>query len=85
MKTIVQTQTGLSKYLLDDAKTVTMSSDKIEVGDPVELIIMDLDSSTATLYEGVTNSPADWSGNKYTFDGSAWTLNASWVEPEIPD
>lgn len=82
MKTIVETTTNLSKYLLDDAVAVTVSADSITVGNPVQFIIADLNSGNALVREGVT-APADWSGNKYFFDGSAWTLNPDWVEPKI--
>ena len=82
MKTIVETATGLSKYLLDDSVTITASSDHIVVGDPSQFIIGDLNSSNATITESVTNAPSDWTGNKYTFDGTTWTLNPDWVDPD---
>jgi len=81
MKTIVETATGLSKYLLDDSVTITANSDHIVVGDPAEFIIGDLNSSSATVTESITNSPSDWTGNKYTFDGTTWTQNPDWVDP----
>ena len=81
MKTIVETATGLSKYLLNDSVTITANSDHIVVGDPVEFIIWDLNSSTVTITESVTNAPSEWSGNKYTFDGTTWTQNPDWVDP----
>jgi hypothetical protein len=81
MKTIVETATGLSKYLLDDSETITANSDHIVVGDPAELIVADLNSSNATITENVTNAPSDWTGNKYTFDGTTWTQNPDWVDP----
>lgn len=81
MKTIVQTSTGLSKYLLSDDTTITSEADKIIVGDPVKFIIADLNSTTVTITENVTNAPDDWAGNKYTFDGTTWTLNPDWVDP----
>lgn len=83
MKTIVETTTSLSKYLLDDAEVVVLNEDNIVVGDPAKFIIADLNASTVTVYEGVT-APEDWTGNKYTFDGTDWTLNPNWVEPELP-
>ena len=82
MKTIVETSTGLSKYLLADDVTVVSNADNIVVGDPAQFIIGDLNSGTVTITENVTNSPADWSGNKYTFDGTTWTLNPNWVDPD---
>jgi hypothetical protein len=80
VKTIVEKSTNLSKYLLDDAEVVVLNEDNIVVGDPVKFIIGDLNASTATVYESVT-APADWIGNKYTFDGTEWTLNPEWVDP----
>jgi len=82
MKTIVETSSGLSKYLLADDVTVTSNSDMVHVGDPIQFSIGDLNSSTVTITENVTNAPSDWSGNKYTFDGTTWTLNPNWVDPE---
>lgn len=82
MKTIVETATGLSKYLLEDNVSVTVNSDHIVVGDPAEFIIGDLNSDNATVYENLANTRSDWVGNKYTFDGTTWTQNPEWVEPE---
>jgi hypothetical protein len=80
VKTIVENATSLSKYLLDDTEAVVLNEDNIVVGDPAKFIIGDLNASTATVYEGVT-APADWVGNKYTFDGTNWALNPAWVDP----
>lgn len=80
MKTIVETSTGLSKYLLADDVAINASASNIEVGSPVQFIIGDLNSGNTTITEGVT-APADWAGNKYTFDGTDWTLNPDWVDP----
>ena len=82
MKTIIETATKLSKYLVDDNVTITPNSDYIVVGDPAKLIIDDLTSSNATVIENVTNAPEDWIGNKYTFDGTTWTEDSNWVALE---
>jgi hypothetical protein len=82
MKTIVEIATGLSKYLLEDDVSVTANSDHIVVGDPAKFIVGDLNSGTVTITENVTNAPSDWTGNKYTFDGTTWTLNPSWVDSD---
>ena len=82
MKTIVETATNLSKYLLEDDVTVTFTSTEITVGDPAQFVVCDLNSDNATIVENVTNTPSDWIGNKYTFDGTTWTQNPNWVEPE---
>lgn len=83
MKTIIENSTGLSKYLLDDDAVVTMTDENITVGSPAEFIIADLNSGNATLTENVTDAPEDWAGNKYTYDGTAWTLNPDWIAPLI--
>ncbi len=85
MKTIVETSSGLSKYLLADDVTVTSTVDNITVGDPAQFIIDDLNSTTVTVTDNVTNAPDDWKGNKYTFDGTTWTLNPDWVDPTLDD
>lgn len=85
MKTIVETSTSISKYLLADDVTITATEDNITVGDPAQFIISDLNSGTVTIIENVTNAPADWTGNKYTFDGTTWELNPDWIDPETID
>ncbi len=82
MKTIVETSSQLSKYLLSDDVAVTMTSENITVGDPAQFIIGDMNSESATLHTGITNNPDDWVGNKYTFDGTTWTQDSDWVDPE---
>jgi len=85
MKTIVETSTKLSKYLLADDVTITSTSDNITVGDPAQFIIADLNSSNATITENVTNAPEDWVGNKYKLDGTTWSANPDWVDPSEDD
>ena len=82
MKTIVENATSLSKYLVDDSVAITASSDYIVIGDPAKLIVDDLNSGNATIRENVTNAPENWMGNKYKFDGTTWTENSDWVDPE---
>jgi hypothetical protein len=85
MKTIVETSTKLCKYLLADDVTITATSDNITVGDPAQFIIADLNSSNATITENVTNAPSDWVGNKYKLDGTTWSANSDWVDPDEDD
>lgn len=80
MKTIVETSTGLSKYIFENSVELNINSDNTVTPN---FIIGDMNSSNSTLHEGVT-PPEDWTGNKYTFNGTTWTLNPDWVEPE-PD
>lgn len=84
MKTIVENSTNLSKYLFENDMPLNIGSEEIAVGDPANLdfYIGDLNSSNCTLHENVTNAPADWIGNKYTFDGTTWTQDSNWVDPE---
>jgi hypothetical protein len=81
MKTIVEVETKLSKYLLDSNVVVSLNADYIVVGDPPQFIIADLNNDTAAVYENVT-APADWVGNKYTFNGTDWALDPNWVEED---
>ena len=80
MKTIVDNATNTSRYLLADDVSVTLGADSVTVGDPVEFIIGDLNSSNATVIEGV-DEPTEWIATKYTHDGSAWTEVDGWKDP----
>ena len=82
MKTIVETSSNLSKYLLADDVDITATATEITVGDPAQFIIADLNSTTVTITDNVTNAPEDWTGNKYFFDGTTWSANPDYVEPE---
>ena len=79
MKTL--TKDGLSLYLFEDNETLLVEADNITVGDPARFIVADCNSGNTVLYEGVTG-PQDWTGGKFFFDGTDWTLNPNWVEPE---
>jgi len=81
MKTIVENSTNLSKFVYEDDVVITMENDRIVIGDPEVLIIACHDKNDSTLYENVTNVPSDWSGNKYMYDGTTWTQNPNWVDP----
>lgn len=83
MKTIVETATGLSKYLVADKVAVIIKADHVVVGEPAQLIVADMNAGNAVVYESVT-APAEWTGNKYTFDGTDWALNPDWFEPQTP-
>jgi len=85
MKTIVETSSNLSKYLLADDVTITATATEITVGDPAQFIIADLNSTTVTITDNVTNAPEDWTGNKYFFDGTTWSANPDWVDPDAEE
>ena len=79
MKTIVENSTKLSKYIFADDASVTISSDNIVTPN---FIIADLNSGNSSMIENVT-PPENWSGNRYTYDGSTWTANPDWVDPTL--
>ena len=87
MKTITDTATALSKFLVADDVVITHINDntQIKVGEPAMYIIGCMDITNATIYEDVTNSPEDWTGNKYFFDGTDWDTNPDWVDPTLED
>tara|TARA_R100001244_G_scaffold50637_1_gene44338 strand:- start:177 stop:482 length:306 start_codon:yes stop_codon:yes gene_type:complete len=82
MKTIVSNLDNLSKYILENNKTVNSTEVNIAVGDPnnLDFYIGDLNSNNSTIYENIT-PPEDWQGNRYTFDGSSWTEVEGWINP----
>jgi hypothetical protein len=86
MKTIIQNSTNCSKYLFADDKQVVIKDTHIEIGDPANLdvIIADMNSSNATLIEGVTE-PEDWFGCKYNYVNDAWELCEGWVDPRLKE
>ena len=86
MKTIIQNSTNCSKYLFADDKQVTIKEDRIDIRDPnnLDVIIADMNSSNATLIEGVTE-PDDWYGCKYNYVNGAWELCPDWVDPRIEE
>ena len=71
MKTI--TKSNLSLYIIEDDERVIIESDKITVGFPPKFIISDLNSGNAVLHDYVF-PPNDWTGGKYNYDGTNWTL-----------
>lgn len=81
MKTIIENATDISKYIFEDDVEITL--DETTIITP-ELIIADMDSSNATVVEGVT-PPADWMGCKYLYADSEWVLNPEWIEPVDED
>ena len=86
MKTIVDNATNTSKYLVADDYGINVTADNIEMGDPssLDFIIGDLNSSNATVIEGVS-TPDDWYGCKYTHDGTAWAEVEGWVDPRLEE
>jgi hypothetical protein len=78
MQTI--TKDGSSCYLYDDNEIIKIEVDVTLIGDPVTLIIADINTENGKVYQNVT-PPEDWEGNKYLFDGATWTISPTYVEP----
>ena len=81
-KAIVFNADNRCPFVLDDSVTITSAADRIQVrnnGDK-NYDIGDMNSSNATVHEGAT-APADWKGNRYTFNGVDWTEIEGWVDP----
>jgi|TARA_R110000772_G_scaffold264647_1_gene385347 hypothetical protein len=89
MKTIVETSSKLSKFLLADDVEVVSTTTEITIGNPQAsnpaYIVVCHSSLDTTLYTSVTNAPSNWSGNRYTFDGTTWTANPDWIDPTLED
>lgn len=80
VKTIVRNINRVSLYLFEDDTRLQASATEIAVGDPVQLIIGDLNDGNATIYTGVT-APEDWRGEKYLYVSGEWSLNPDYIEP----
>tara|TARA_R100001440_G_scaffold73941_1_gene98877 strand:- start:500 stop:766 length:267 start_codon:yes stop_codon:yes gene_type:complete len=85
MKIIVETATNLAKYAIADDVVVESTASNITVGDPVDFIIGDLNDASTTVYADVSDTPDDWIGNKYCYNGTKWTANPDYVEPTEDD
>lgn len=71
MQTICRDDNKVSLYLFSDETLIVQLPDKIEVGDPLELIIDDCNENNVTVHKDVT-PPEDWEAWKYTFSDGAW-------------
>ena len=78
-KIIIENSNNRVKYAFDDLKSLTVSSESIIVGDPVDYIVGDLNSNTATVVLNVT-LPEDFQGNKYEYDNGIWTIWSGWED-----
>ena len=78
MKTIIDSS-NCSKYLLSDDVVVDLGSESTKIGNPVQIVVFDINSSNATIVERV-NEPEDWVGGKYNYVNGAWELCPNWVD-----
>ena len=79
MKTIIRKETNLSLYIFEDDEIVDVSDSDMKIGNPVDLIVFDCNSENVSIIENI-NPPNDWEGNKYTFDGTTWTVTQKWID-----
>jgi hypothetical protein len=70
---------NISAYIYEDGDTITATVEKITCPNQ---IILDLNSSNSAIHTGVT-PPEDWAAWKYFFDGTTWTVNELWEEPDF--
>lgn len=78
MKTVTLKSDNRSILIAQDTDVVSVESNHVKRN---EERIYGIGADTVTLYEGVT-APADWSSSKYFFNGTEWTQNPDWVDPE---
>lgn len=79
MKTIIENATSESLYIFEDSKVINILDSKMTVGDPVELMVLDCNSTNVFLANNV-NPPEDWEGRKYTFDSTTWAVTQEWID-----
>ena len=78
MKTLVKN--GISLIVLDD-NTPVQIGDFAEIGWPVTIRFDNADG-LITLHEHV-NPPANYQGKRFLFDGTNWTYNHDWRNPNL--
>lgn len=79
MKTI--TTNGFSVYAFENNVQVIIGAERTIF--PNGDIDITTKSPASVLWEGVT-LPADWDAYKYSYDGTTWTRNPEWVDPNPP-
>lgn len=71
MQTICRDGSNVSLYIFPDELPIIQYDGRLEVGNPVEVIISDCNDDNVTVYTNVT-PPGDWAAWDYTFDGTTW-------------
>ncbi len=61
-------------HKFEDGVDIAIGSDSTVVAPPVDMEILDINSSNAVLHQGVT-LPDDWGYHKYLYDGTSWSIN----------
>lgn len=78
MKTITMKEDGQSTYAFADDAPITLGADGTHMPDGSTDI--SVTSETAELWENVT-PPSNWQPTRYCFNGTNWTPNPLWVDP----
>ena len=78
MQSITFNDTNVSTYIFTDETALVATPTEITCP---RFIIGDMNSTNATIHTGVT-PPEDWCNSKYMFDGTTWTLDATWRDPQ---
>jgi hypothetical protein len=88
MKTLVNTTTGTSLYNFEDNVDIIMYADRVVVGTPVDIEILDCNFNNTAIVENVS-PPEDWIGGKYLINGEGqFILNPDYTvytPPPLPE
>lgn len=74
----ILTRNGIALYKFLDSDEVVSTNETVSIPG---LVIGDCNINNTILYEGVVDTPTDFIGHKYLYDGT-WTLNPNYQEPE---
>lgn len=64
---VVEKGTGVVKYAVDDRELVDFAETSLVIG---KTTVLDLNGENAEIVRGVTNLPGDFTGCRYTYDGT---------------
>ena len=83
MKIIVEKETELVKFLLDDLVEIHPTPDHIMLNrDGKDILkIACHNEDDCQVYRNVENAPDDYMGNKYTYEDGEFTLVDGWTDP----
>ena len=83
MKIIVENETKLVKFLLEDVVEIHPTPDHIMLNrDGKDILkIACHNEDDCTVFRNIENAPEDYMGNKYTYENSEFTLVDGWTDP----
>ena len=77
MKTLIDTNSKVSKFIFEDDVEITLTPEQIITPD---FTIGDMDSSNSTLIENINDTPQDWIGHKYVYENNEWKRSPGWMD-----